>query len=60
MAKEKALGPDGFGINLLTDPTNTELRQRACQVLTEMANLGKIPDFLKTSRGCFLSKDKSS
>ena len=60
MAKNKALGPDGFGINLLLDPNNLELRTRACSVLIEMANSGKIPDFLKTSRGCFLSKDKSS
>jgi hypothetical protein len=28
-------------------------------MLTEMANTGKIPSFLKTSIGCYLSKDKS-
>lgn len=60
MAKDKALGPDGFGINLLIDPKNPELRVKACKVLTSIANSGKIPNFLKTSRGCYLSKDKSS
>lgn len=60
IASDKALGPDGLGINLFLDLNNPELRNRACKELTEIANSGNIPDFFKMSRRCYLSKDKSS
>lgn len=39
---------------------NIDLRQRACRVLAEMANAGEIPENIRISRACYLSKKKST
>ena len=57
---EGALGPDGFAIRLIKQKGNTNLRQRACRVLAEMANTGEIPKHMRISRECYLSKNKST
>lgn len=57
---EGALGPDGFGIRLLKQKENLNLRQRACRVLAEMANTGEISEHMRISSACYLSKNKST
>jgi len=56
MANDLALNPDDFGIQLLVNKNSTESRARACKELTNMAITCFIPDYLRVSRACFLSK----
>ena len=56
---EGALGPDGFGIRLLKQKENLNLRQRACRVLAKIAYTGEIPGHMRIIRACYLSKNKS-
>jgi hypothetical protein len=60
MAKDKALGPNCFWVQLLVNKNSTESRARACKELTNIFNTCFIPDYLRVSRALLFFLNKPS